>query len=196
MSATARGTRPTTRCGGPWTPVACPPRAGLPGDTPSAEGNRHAVVIDHAPSGPYRWSGPRGARRGDACRVHAQPRWNRSDPSLPTSYCSMRAPVSPSQDPSALAGGELRDRTVAYDAFVSYSHAADSRLAPALQRGMQQLAKPWYRLRALAVFLDESALSANPQLWSSVESALDDSAWFVLLASPEAAASKWVNREV
>ena len=39
-----------------------------------------------------------------------------------------------------------------YDAFVSYSHAADGRLAPALQRGLQSLAKPWYRRRALRVF--------------------------------------------
>ena len=30
---------------------------------------------------------------------------------------------------------------MAYDGFVSYSHAADGRLAPALQRGLQQLAK-------------------------------------------------------
>jgi len=46
------------------------------------------------------------------------------------------------------------------------------------------------------VFRDESALSANPGLWSSIQSALDGSAWFVLLASPDAAASEWVNREV
>src|SRR5215467_11695034 len=83
-----------------------------------------------------------------------------------------------------------------YDAFVSYSHAADGRLAPALQRGMQRLAKPWFRLRALSVFRDESALSANPHLWSSIATALDDSAWFVLLASPDAASSDWVNREL
>ena len=83
-----------------------------------------------------------------------------------------------------------------FDAFVSYSHAADGRLAPAVQRGMQRLAKPWYTARALRVFRDETALSASPQLWSSICSALDASQWFVLLASPEAAASEWVNREL
>jgi hypothetical protein len=36
-----------------------------------------------------------------------------------------------------------------YDAFVSYSHAADGRLAPALQAGLQSLAKPWHRGRTL-----------------------------------------------
>src|SRR5262245_49883647 len=87
-------------------------------------------------------------------------------------------------------------RPLRYDAFLSYSHAADGRLAPALQRGMQRLAKPWYRLRALAVFRDESALSANPHLWSSIQDALDESEWFVLLASPEAVQSEWVNREL
>src|SRR5439155_8126078 len=58
------------------------------------------------------------------------------------------------------------------------------------------LAKPWYRGRALRVFRDETALSANPHLWASIETALDESDWFVLLASPEAAASEWVDREL
>lgn len=31
-----------------------------------------------------------------------------------------------------------------YRAFISYSQAADGRLAPALQSGLQRLAKPWY----------------------------------------------------
>ena len=86
--------------------------------------------------------------------------------------------------------------SVAFDAFVSYSHAADGRLAPALQRAIQRLAKPWYRARALRVFRDESALSANPHLWSSIQSALDESEWFVWLASPDAVASEWVGREI
>jgi WD40 repeat protein len=85
---------------------------------------------------------------------------------------------------------------VSYDAFISYSHAADGRLAPALQSGLQRLAKPWYRVRALRVFRDESALSANPELWTSIQHALDESEWFVLLASPDAARSEWVNREL
>jgi WD40 repeat protein len=89
-----------------------------------------------------------------------------------------------------------RTGIVSFDAFVSYSHAADGRLAPALQRAMQRLAKPWYRVHALRVFRDESALSANPHLWASIESALDQSEWFVLMASPEAVSSEWVDREL
>ena len=85
---------------------------------------------------------------------------------------------------------------MAYDAFISYSHTADGELAPALQSGLQKLAKPWYRPRALRVFLDETVLSTNPHLWASITEALDDSEWFVLLASPEAATSEWVDREL
>ncbi|MCA1702337.1 MAG: TIR domain-containing protein, partial [Actinobacteria bacterium] len=83
-----------------------------------------------------------------------------------------------------------------YDAFISYSHALDGALAPALQRGLEQFAKPWYRPRALRVFRDNASLAANPGLWSSIEDALASSTWLVLMASPEAARSPWVNREV
>src|SRR3954451_18035591 len=82
-----------------------------------------------------------------------------------------------------------------YAAFISYSHAADGRLAPALQRGLHGFARPAFRLRALRVFRDEASLSANPGLWSSIEQALGSAEFFILLASPEAARSPWVGRE-
>lgn len=85
---------------------------------------------------------------------------------------------------------------VRYDAFISYSHAADGLLAPRLQSALQRFAKPWWKRRAMRVFRDESSLSANPHLWSSITDALDASAWFVLLLSPDAASSEWVNQEV
>ncbi len=83
-----------------------------------------------------------------------------------------------------------------YDGFISYSHAADDLLAPRLQAGLQRFAKPWWKRRALRIFRDESSLSANPHLWSSIATALDESDWFVLLLSPDAAESEWVNQEV
>ena len=83
-----------------------------------------------------------------------------------------------------------------YDGFISYSHAADDLLAPRLQAGLQRFAKPWWKRRAVRIFRDESSLSANPHLWSSITDALDTSDWFVLLLSPEAAGSPWVNNEV
>ena len=78
-----------------------------------------------------------------------------------------------------------------YDGFISYSHAADDLLAPRLQSALQRFAKPWWKRRALRIFRDESSLSANPHLWESITSALDESEWFVLLLSPEAAESEW-----
>src|SRR5439155_21218701 len=83
-----------------------------------------------------------------------------------------------------------------YDAFISYSHAQDKPIAAALQSAVQKLGKPWYRRRALRVFRDDTSLSATPELWPTIERALGDCRYFILLASPEAAASKWVNREV
>ena len=83
-----------------------------------------------------------------------------------------------------------------YDGFISYSHAADDLLAPRLQAGLQRFAKPWWRRRALRIFRDEASLSANPHLWSSIVDAMETSDWFVLLLSPDAAASEWVDREV
>jgi WD40 repeat protein len=83
-----------------------------------------------------------------------------------------------------------------FDGFISYSHAADGRLAPAVQRGLHRLAKPWHRRRALWIFRDQTGLAVTPRLWSSIQNALDGSAYFVLLASPEAARSPWVNREI
>ncbi|MEU4622110.1 TIR domain-containing protein [Actinoplanes sp. NPDC023801] len=83
-----------------------------------------------------------------------------------------------------------------FDGFISYSHAADGRLAPAVQRGLHRLAKPWHRRRALWIFRDQTGLAVTPKLWTSIQEAMDGSAHFVLLASPEAAQSPWVNREI
>ena len=82
-----------------------------------------------------------------------------------------------------------------YAAFISYSREADKRLAPALQSGLQRFAKPWYRVRAVRVFRDDANLSANPDLWGSICKALDDSEFFILLASEKAAHSEWVGKE-
>ncbi len=89
-----------------------------------------------------------------------------------------------------------RPASEGYDAFISYSHDRDQRLAPALRNGLHRFARPWFRLRASRVFADTLSLSVNPNLWSSIEAALAKSRCFVLLASPEAAQSPWVRREV
>jgi len=84
---------------------------------------------------------------------------------------------------------------MAYDGFISYSHTADGTLAAALQSALHSFAKPWYRLRALHIFRDQTNLAVNPDLWSSIREALDQSLFFIFFASPEAAASPWVEKE-
>ena len=84
-----------------------------------------------------------------------------------------------------------------YDAFISYSHARDKPIAAALQSVIQKLGKPWYRRRSLLhVFRDDTSLSATPQLWPSIEQALSQSRFLLLLSSLEAAGSHWVGKEV
>ncbi|MFF5075911.1 TIR domain-containing protein [Actinoplanes sp. NPDC000266] len=83
-----------------------------------------------------------------------------------------------------------------FDGFISYSHSGDGRLAPAVQRGLHRLAKPWHRRRALWIFRDQTGLAVTPGLWSSIQTALDGSQHFLLMASPEAAQSPWVNKEI
>lgn len=85
---------------------------------------------------------------------------------------------------------------IRYDAFISYSHARDRDLATAIQVGVEKFAKPWNRIRALRIFRDKTSLSAGAGLWSAIEDALSRSSWFVLMASPEAAGSPWVGREI
>jgi len=83
-----------------------------------------------------------------------------------------------------------------FKAFISYSRAADGKLAPALQASLQQFGKAWYQKRTMRVFRDEAVLSANPALWLSIERALEETEYFLLLASSGAASSAWIGREV
>jgi hypothetical protein len=83
-----------------------------------------------------------------------------------------------------------------YSAFVSYNHALDGKLAPALQAEIEKFGKPWYRIRSIRLFRDATNLSVAPGLWDRIEHALDDSAYLIVLASPDAASSRWVKKEV
>ena len=83
-----------------------------------------------------------------------------------------------------------------YDAFISYSHGADGLMSVKVQRGLERFAKPWYRRRALKVFRDATGLAVTEHLWPTIKAALRGSSHFILLASPEAAESKWVAREI
>ncbi|MFE7542189.1 TIR domain-containing protein [Streptomyces platensis] len=96
-----------------------------------------------------------------------------------------------------MAGQSVSQRTHRYDAFLSYSHAADSAKADHLRRGLQNFARSsWRHLRALRIFLDNASLSANPGLWPEIERHLADSGAFILLACPRSAGSDWVQKEI
>ncbi|HEY7320498.1 MAG TPA: toll/interleukin-1 receptor domain-containing protein [Candidatus Binatia bacterium] len=83
-----------------------------------------------------------------------------------------------------------------FKGFISYSHGADGKLAPAVHHALHRIAKPWYRLRTMRIFRDQTNLGANPGLWSAIESALNSSEFFLFMASPRAAQSPWVQKEV
>jgi MTH538 TIR-like domain (DUF1863) len=96
---------------------------------------------------------------------------------------------------SGVGLGDPRD-FVRYDAFISYSHAVDRRLAAAIEKGVSGVANRLEYHRSLRLFHDETCLSADADLWRSIETALHNSEWFVLCCSPEAARSPWVNKEI
>ncbi len=83
-----------------------------------------------------------------------------------------------------------------YKAFLSYSHAGDGKLAPALQSALHRFAKPWYRLRSLRIFRDKTSLAVSASLWPTIKQALAEAEYFLFIASPEAAQSEWIEREL
>src|SRR5262245_66115802 len=113
---------------------------------------------------------------------------------------SPRSPPRPCR-PTCSGSSRRRNRQqgtnlAVYDAFISYSHAKDKPIAAALQTVVQRLGKPWYQRRALRIFRDDTSLTATPHLWPSIEQALGDSRFLIFMASPEAAASPWVGKEI
>ncbi len=83
-----------------------------------------------------------------------------------------------------------------YDAFISYSHSADGVLAPKIRDGLQKLAKPWNKRRALNIFLDQASLEVSSGLKESLHAKLDGTDWLVLLLSEDCAQSQWVAAEI
>ena len=95
-------------------------------------------------------------------------------------------------------GLELRSKVPAegrYHAFIAYSWN-DVSLASAVQRGLERLAKPWYRTRALRVFRDVTGLPAGPGLRQTLRAALEHSDYLILIASRASATSEHVQREI
>ncbi|MFD4715705.1 TIR domain-containing protein [Streptomyces sp. NPDC058430] len=85
---------------------------------------------------------------------------------------------------------------IGYGAFLSYSGDRDRQWLPHLQRIIERQSRPWYKPPRIRVFLDDSGVSIGPQLWKKIEAGLSRSEWLVVMASPEAKASAWVDREI
>lgn len=86
-----------------------------------------------------------------------------------------------------------------YRAFMSYSHA-DSAFAHWLHRQLEGFRVPARSgagtERLAPIFLDRAELAAGPDLSAQVRAALAQSAALIVVASPAAAASRWVAQEI
>lgn len=83
-----------------------------------------------------------------------------------------------------------------YAAFISYSRSETGSLAGDLQSSVERFAKKWNQVRAVRVFRDDNAMSANSSLWGAIEAALGSSQWLVVLLHPATAASEYVAEEI
>jgi hypothetical protein len=83
-----------------------------------------------------------------------------------------------------------------YNAFLSYSHGQDTELGTSLEKGLEKFAKPTFKRRALEIFRDANDLSVAADLGDKIRNGLDNSEYFICLASQKYAQSKWCQREV
>lgn len=81
-----------------------------------------------------------------------------------------------------------------YRAFISYSHI-DAGFARWLHRRLEAWRLP-DKSRLAPVFIDRAELSAGSDLSAKVREALAESAALIIVASPNARASRWVNQEI
>lgn len=88
-----------------------------------------------------------------------------------------------------------------YRAFISYSHR-DERQAARLHRRLESFRLPGSlsvrgaAARIRPVFRDRDELATSASLGQAIEDALDASAALIVVGSPAAAASRWVNEEI
>ena len=91
-----------------------------------------------------------------------------------------------------------------YVAYISYEHR-DSKVARWLHRAIEGYRVPHKRLasaqsqlrsRLRPVFIDRDELSSSPDLGETLRKALDESDFLIVVCTPLAAASRWVNQEI
>lgn len=82
-----------------------------------------------------------------------------------------------------------------FDAFISYAREPSTPLASQLQTSMERLPSRGM-LRAMRVFRDDQSMARNTSLWSTIERGLRESSHLILLVTPQAAASQYVDKEI
>ena len=93
-----------------------------------------------------------------------------------------------------------------YRAFISYSHR-DSKWADWLHKGMETYRPPKVLVgsstgrgvvpkRLTPIFRDREELASATDLGTVISEALQQSACQIVICSPQAAKSKWVNEEI
>lgn len=95
--------------------------------------------------------------------------------------------------------GAGNDASQDYDIFPSYKYHADSRRLRHLWNALEEVSLPsWREHEPLRMFFHgEIGIPAGSEtLLPEISEAIDRSKWFVLLASPSSAESKWVGHEI
>ena len=90
-----------------------------------------------------------------------------------------------------------------YKAFISYSHS-DEHWAKWLQRALEKYklpksfrqSNPELPARLYPIFRDRDELASGGELSESIRKAMEDSDALIVICSPAARASKWVNEEI
>ncbi|MDN5863958.1 MAG: TIR domain-containing protein [Gammaproteobacteria bacterium] len=114
-----------------------------------------------------------------------------------------------SQDKATLLAGDSvveERKTHRYRAFIAYSHS-DRRRARWLHRRLEHYRVPhrllgrstsvgWVTRRLTPVFRDREELASADDLGERIDRALDESEALIVVCSPAAARSRWVNEEV
>ncbi|HMS15727.1 MAG TPA: TIR domain-containing protein [Planctomycetota bacterium] len=83
-----------------------------------------------------------------------------------------------------------------YHGFMSYSHRVNQALVSRLQRDVQRFGRGFLSPWSLRIFRDGSDLTSHPGLWPELQQRLQQSEYLIYLATPEAASSKWIRREL
>lgn len=91
---------------------------------------------------------------------------------------------------------ELANSDWEFDVYLAYSRVMHFNLAVAITAAIHDVGRRAAGRRPLRVFHDEENLILGKSIWETLHRGLDGSAYLLLLASRNAAASSWIDREV